>query len=182
MSVNQNEKRSGILCGRSGKEIPEHISPELKQDLLIFMQTAKLSVLRDHIYCYPLKLFGADEEQIRAIYGLQQTCPSFYLHGFIWFWIIDLSELFPVNFWDYMNFNMIIRWFELSVDQLRDVALENIAKKFSHIKLSLLYNTTVSRSTAAIYEITMPDRTAFPEYGCSLMLSDHCLNIIRDEM
>ncbi len=164
------------------KEIPEHMTQELNKALIEFMQTARFEEIKEHVYLYPLEHLGANKAQKVVIRDLQRTSPSLSKYGFEWFPIIDLSELFPVLFWDYINYDMIARWGELSVEQIREAALENIKRKLPSVKLSLLYDTTDPRTAVATYELVMQDMTAVPEYGCSLLLSDRYLEIMHEEV
>lgn len=182
-----NIYKSGKICSMrrnaiQDKEIPEHMNPELNRALIEFMQTATFLDVKDHLYYYPLEYLGATREQKAVIHDLQRTCPSFSLYGFEWFPIIDLSELFPVLFWDYLNYDMIARWSEVAIDQIKETALENIKRKMPSVKLSLLYDTTDSRTAVATYEFVMQDMTAVPEYGCSMLLAKNYLEIMHEEM
>ncbi len=179
--------KNGILYNADqedgqNKEIPEHMTPELNMSLIEFMQTATFLDVKDHLYYYPLEYLGATREQKAVIHDLQRTCPSFSLYGFEWFTIIDLSELFPVLFWDYLNYDMLARWSKVSIDQIREAALENIKRKMSSVKFSLLYDTTDPRTAVATYELVMQDMTAVPEYGCSLLLAKNYLEIMHEEV
>ncbi|MCD7883664.1 MAG: hypothetical protein LUI87_08180 [Lachnospiraceae bacterium] len=89
--------------------VPVHMTPELNKAINDYMQTVHFDDVKEHIYPYPIEYLEADTVRLATIRDLQKSCPSFIMYGFAWFYIIDLSEVFPVGFWEYLDGEMLAR-------------------------------------------------------------------------
>ncbi|MCD8104774.1 MAG: hypothetical protein LUF35_07205 [Lachnospiraceae bacterium] len=162
--------------------VPGHMTPELNKAINDYMQTVHFDDVKKHIYLYPIEYLEADTARLAAIWDLQKSCPSFILYGFAWFYIIDLSEMFPVRFWEYLDGEMVGRWEGISEEKLREAALENInRKRLSVRETEFMDDCADPRTPVAVHEFAMQDVAAVPSYGCSLLLSDDYLEWLLEE-
>ncbi|MCD7956107.1 MAG: hypothetical protein LUG93_10260 [Lachnospiraceae bacterium] len=173
----QKNMSKGILA-----DVPVHMTPELNKAINDYMQTVHFDEAKEHIYLYPLEYLKADTARLATIQDLQKSCPSFILYGFAWFYIIDLSEVFPVRFWEYLDEEMVARWEGISEEKVREAALENInRKRLSVRETEFMDGCAYPHTPIAVHELAMQDVAAVPSYGCSLMLSDEYLDWLHEE-
>lgn len=170
------------------RKISAHMTLQFNKEVTEYLQTMDYSDVKDHIYVYPLEGEGATEEQKAFQCALQFSCPSFSLYGFRWFFIIDLSAIYPVHIWDYLDYHTISRWDQNRgrdlENRIKETAIANINRKLPSVRLELLYDDgcTDPQDIVAVYAVSIRDITVVPEYGCSLMLSDRFLKLCYEYM
>ncbi|MCD7956111.1 MAG: hypothetical protein LUG93_10280 [Lachnospiraceae bacterium] len=170
------------------RKIPAYMTPQLNKEIAGYMQTMDYADVKDHIYVYSFECEGANEDQKVLLHDLQLSCPSLSLYGFRWFFIVDLSAIYPVRCWEYLDYNTISRWVQNGEEDLgnriKESAIANINRKLSSVRLELLYDDGCidPQDIVAVYAVSIKNITAAPKYGCSLMLSERFLKLCHEYM